>query len=225
MIIENFAPAFLLPPSCPSDLPHLMAKRWIAVSRLWVSGALGVSGLLGSQQASASMTSLSLYFLGTVFFFNFSPFQMWNLSAKWSHLKYQLKLEFPFNLCWLYPLLLLPGQVSLCLSQTYQHLEVFILCFYCMGLYGAKFRCPSYCQPWQWSEMLRRGRVFGVSETLSAATVELETSKNASGTQACCSQVMLCRPAGVSSCICCYQAVNQHPFCSPNMEQNLLSTA
>lgn len=30
-------------------------------------------------------------------------FQMWNLSAKWSQLKYQLRLELPFGFCWLYP--------------------------------------------------------------------------------------------------------------------------
>lgn len=46
-MIEKFAPALLLLPSCLSDLHHLMAKRWIAVSRLWVSRALWCKWFVG----------------------------------------------------------------------------------------------------------------------------------------------------------------------------------
>lgn len=161
-----------------------------------------VSGLLRSLQASRSMTSLSTYSLGTVT----GPFfQMWNLSAKWSQLKYQLRFELPFSFCWLYPLLLLPDQVSLCLSQTCRHLEVFILCFGCVDLCVAKFRCPSHSQPQQWSEILRE-TILGLWASL-AATVQLETSRSAYDTQG-----MLYSGDAVQTCwsllccTCCYQA-------------------
>lgn len=85
-------------------------------------------------------------------------FQMWNLSAKWSQLKCQLRLELAFSFCWLYPPLLLPDRVSLCLSQTCRLLKVFILCFGCVDLCVAKFRCPSHSQPQQWSKMLKGDR-------------------------------------------------------------------
>lgn len=63
-------------------------------------GALCRECFAGEPAALCSMHSLSRHSLGTVT----GPFfQMWNLSAKWSQLKYQLRLEPPFSFCWLYP--------------------------------------------------------------------------------------------------------------------------
>lgn len=182
MMIGNSAPVFASP-SCINDPPHLRAKVRITVGRLWVSRGPSWCKWFVKEPAGLLLNDFSVHIQlgnsrGSFFFF----FHMWNLSAKWSQLKYQLRLELPFSFCWLYPLLLLPDQVSLCLSQTCRHLKASILCFGCVDLCGkvqVPFTFPVSTVLWNAEE---KETVLGLWDS-SAATVQLETNKSASGTQ------------------------------------------